>query len=331
MIVSASRRCDIPAHYLRWLMARIEAGYCLVRNPFDARSSRRVSLRPEDMDCLVLWTRDPRPLSSAADYLERLGIRSLVHVTLTGYPRPLEPGAPPLDAVLDAFVRLAARIGPERVIWRYDPILCAIGLDVDWHLGNFARLAARLEGFSRRVVLSLIDEYAGTRARIQRAGFAEPRFASPRGARLRAGSSEPELGFADDSESAAAGAGDGEAASARLPPEPYRRLLVELARIARSRGMRPLSCAEPFDLAPLGIEAGACIDAALLGRLFGLDLPAARDRGQRSECRCAPSVDIGVYGACPAGCVYCYANRGAGRLLDPRPEDEGLQPTAAPS
>jgi len=334
VIVSASRRCDIPAHYLEWLVARIEAGYCLVRNPFDARSVRRVSLDPAEMDCLALWTRDPGPLAAwGAQRLGELGVRSIVHVTLTGYPAALEPGVPRPAAALESLARLSELLGKGRVLWRYDPILIARGLEAEFHLRNFAALAAALEGRTERVTLSLVDEYAQTRARITRSGFSDPLFARPREARGR-GAARP---------SAEAPPGP---PPPRLPPEPYASLLARLASIAAAHGMRCVSCAEPFDLAPLGVEPGACVDAELIGRLFGdartgpdapaaaapgrhtlgeRRRPAARDPGQRPRCRCAPSADIGEYGACPAGCAYCYANRGRGRLLSPRPEDESLQ------
>ena len=51
MIVSASRRTDLPAYYPDWLMGRIAAGYCLVRNPYNAKSLRRVSLEPRTSTC----------------------------------------------------------------------------------------------------------------------------------------------------------------------------------------------------------------------------------------------------------------------------------------
>jgi hypothetical protein len=326
MIVSASRRCDIPAHYLDWLVARIEAGHCLVRNPFDARSFRRVSLDPREMDCLVLWTRDPRPLADwGARRLEELGVRSIVHVTLTGYPTALEPGVPRPAAALEGFVRLAEQLGSERVLWRYDPILIAEGLDVEYHLRNFTTMAAALDGGTKRVTLSLVDEYANTRSRIVSAGFPDPIFALPRGSPRgphgaggeRSGERAGDLFEAEPSE-----------AGPDRPPAPYAELLAELASIARSHGMRCVSCAEPYDLRAFGIEAGACIDAELIERLFGGDRDAppaaARDPGQRPHCLCAKSVDIGEYGACPAGCVYCYADRGRGRLLHPGPEDQAI-------
>ena len=37
MILSVSRRTDIPAFYSKWFMNRLHDGYCLVRNPFNAR------------------------------------------------------------------------------------------------------------------------------------------------------------------------------------------------------------------------------------------------------------------------------------------------------
>ena len=63
-IISASRRSDIPAFYSRWLLRRLEEGYCDFLHPFTGRFER-VSLLPEDCLCIVLWTRNPAPLSTA--------------------------------------------------------------------------------------------------------------------------------------------------------------------------------------------------------------------------------------------------------------------------
>jgi len=287
MIVSASRRTDIPAFYATWLMDRIEAGYCLVRNPFNAKSLRRVSLDPADVDFLVLWTRDPRPLARYLSEIEGRGIRFYVQMTLTGYSQAMEPGAPPLREAIDALCELSDRIGSERVLWRYDPVILADGLGSDCHRRAFESIAAALEGRTRRVTLSVVDEYSGTRTRLERAGFPDPRFY----------------------------------------PAEYESLLGELAAVARSRDMTPQACAEAADLSSLGIERGACVDAELAASLWNIPNRAAaarKDPGQRDACRCAPSVDIGAYGTCPRGCAYCYANRGQAELAARGPEDESL-------
>ena len=285
-------------------MGRIDAGYCLVRNPFDARRSSRVSLAPEDVDFLVLWTRDPRPMIPKMGELDERGIRSYVQMTINAYPAALEPGAPGPEESIRVFRELSGAIGSRRVLWRYDPVLVAEGLDADFHRRGFGRIASALEGWTDRATLSLLDEYAGTASRLARAGFREPVFGSAR----------------------KAGAESVGPAGARSPPDPYPELLADLAAIARSKGIAPLACAEPYDLSPLGIEAGACIDASLAASIWGPPggEVAARDSGQRRACRCVHSVDIGAYATCPRGCAYCYASRGAGRLVPRGREDESL-------
>ncbi len=234
--------------------------------------------------------------------LDGLGIRSYVQMTINAYPAALEPGAPGPDESISAFRELGGAIGSGRVLWRYDPIFVAEGLDADFHRRVFGRIASALEGWTERATLSLLDEYAGTALRLGRAGFPGPVYGSSAGARGRG----------------ASGAG--------APPDPYPELLADLAAIARSRGISPLACAEPYDLSGLGIEAGACVDASLAASLWGQAVgeAAVKDSGQRRACRCSPSVDIGAYGTCPRGCSYCYASRGAGRLLRRGREDESL-------
>ena len=62
MIISASRRTDVPAFYSGWLVGRLNAGYCLVKNPFNPTQIKRVSLLPKDVDGIVLWTKNAAPL-----------------------------------------------------------------------------------------------------------------------------------------------------------------------------------------------------------------------------------------------------------------------------
>lgn len=316
MIVSASRRTDIPAYYSDWFMGRVEAGYCLVANPFDARRITRVSLAGEDVDFLVLWTRDPRPIIPSLAELEDRGLRFYFQMTISGYPRQIEPGAIPLAEAIDAMRELVSRLGSRRVIWRYDPVFVARpdaasgsrapALDADWHRRNFERIARGLgdaaRGGPERVVLSVLDEYALTARALARSGYSEAIFGSSRAA-------EPLI-------------------ERQSLPEPYPDLLADLAAIARSKGMTPSACAEPFDLSGLGIEAGACIDRDLASSIWGETALSSRvgrkGSGQRQACRCAPSVDIGSYGSCPRGCAYCYASRGRAKLLERGSADERL-------
>jgi hypothetical protein len=94
MIVSISRRCDIPRFQFDWLMDRLDAGFAEAANPFNANQVRRAGLSPEEAEVLVFWTRDPRFLAAGAGELEKRGYRFYVMVSLTEYPKALEPKAP---------------------------------------------------------------------------------------------------------------------------------------------------------------------------------------------------------------------------------------------
>ncbi|MDR1617964.1 MAG: DUF1848 domain-containing protein [Treponema sp.] len=282
MIISVSRRCDIPRFRLDWFMNRLDEGFVETANPFNSTQVRRVSLRPDPADpaagaeALAFWTRDPRPLLARMGDLESRGIPFYVMVTLTGYPGTLEPNVPDAAAVCRAMGEMAEKIGPRRVIWRYDPVFLSILTDLPFHRENFAALARRLGGTVRRVIISLYDPYRGAERRLA--------------ALEKSGALRP-LPCMD---------GEGR------PLPQVRDLMGTLAATARQAGIETQSCAEAEDLTPLGIVAGACIDGELIRKLWGIQA-AGKDRGQRPHCRCAPSLDIGSYGPCPAGCVYCYA------------------------
>ncbi len=91
------------------------------------------------MDVIVFWSRNPRPLFDALDELDARGYRTYFQYTVMDNPRTLDPMSPPLDAALTTFQALAARIGPERMIWRYDPIVLSDVTDAAFHLARYAR------------------------------------------------------------------------------------------------------------------------------------------------------------------------------------------------
>ena len=56
MIISASRRTDIPAYYFDWFLNRIKEGFVLVRNPMNEHQISRISLSAGVVDGIVFWT-----------------------------------------------------------------------------------------------------------------------------------------------------------------------------------------------------------------------------------------------------------------------------------
>jgi len=159
MIVSASRRTDIPAFYGEWLLHRLQEGYVLVRNPFNSRQVARVSLDPQVVDCLVFWTKNPAPLLPLLDAIDRLGHRYYFHYTVTGYDRSLERSLPAKSERLAVFRRLADRIGPERVLWRFDPILFTREQGPAAVLREYAKLARALHPYTRQCTISFLSLY----------------------------------------------------------------------------------------------------------------------------------------------------------------------------
>ena len=258
-------------------MEKLDEGFIDVTNPFNARQVKRVSLirRTADMkpdegvDLLVFWTRDPRNILANADELTQRGFLFYVMVTVTGYPPELEPDMPPTLEALAAMKELEKKIGEDRVIWRYDPVVLTTITDEDFHRRNFNAIAQNLAGAVRRVIISVYDEYRSAKRRmdgLEKAGV---------------------LRLLDT--------GDGPAG-----------MLADLAKSAGVAGMEIQSCAEKEDYSSIGIKPGACIDRELIGRLWGLEFKG-KDKNQRPNCLCCQSVDIGSYGTCEARCVYCYA------------------------
>ena len=159
MILSASRRTDIPCRFAPWFAGRIRAGTVLTRNPMNPAQLFRIPLSPDLIDCIVFWTKDAQNMLPHLPLLDRLGYRYYFQFTLTPYGRDLEPGLRRKQEILDPFRTLSAEIGPSRVLWRYDPIILNETLDTGWHREQFARMCDSLARWTRRVTVSFVDLY----------------------------------------------------------------------------------------------------------------------------------------------------------------------------
>ncbi len=172
MIISCSRRSDVPAFYANWFFNRLREGYVEVRNPRNARQVRRVSLAAADVDCFVFWTKDPAPMLDRLHLLQ--DYPSYFQFTLTPYGCDIEPHLPPKTKITDTFRRLSDSIGAQRVIWRYDPILLSKDISVSYHVDHFGEMAGRLSGHTRKVVISFIDMYRHIQNRMRNLSVRSP-------------------------------------------------------------------------------------------------------------------------------------------------------------
>ncbi len=290
-VISASRATDLPAFFAGEFMERLRDGFIEWTNPFNRRV-QGVSF--ERVRAIVFWSKNPAPLLQHLDEIDRRGLGYYVQFTLNDYEAEgLEPGVPPLAERIETFSALSRRLGRERVIWRFDPLLLNSHLDVDELLRRVQRVGDQIAATTSRLVFSFLDIAAYRTV----------------GRRLRR--RDPSLREFTTAEMHQAAGG--------------------IAELCRGWGLPAFACAESLDLAGYGIEPSRCIDGELILRLVGEDpdplrlferIPTSepslrtsttgqavrrRDPGQRPLCGCAPSKDIGRYGTCRHGCLYCYA------------------------
>lgn len=173
VILSVSRRTDIPALYMPWFMNRLREGFVLVRNPMNPRNVSRIPLGDDVLDAIVFWTKNPTGLYGHLDEISRIPF--MIQFTMTSYGRDIEPNVPSKnDVLIPLFRKIAEKYGSERLVWRYDPILISPKYTVDYHIRYFTKMARLLEGATDQCTISFLDYYRGTEKRLSPMGIRAP-------------------------------------------------------------------------------------------------------------------------------------------------------------
>ncbi|HMA67476.1 MAG TPA: DUF1848 family protein [Desulfosalsimonadaceae bacterium] len=281
IIISASRRTDIPAFYMDWFMDSIAKGSFAVKNPYNRRLFH-VAATPADVHTIVFWSKNFRPFldKGCGEILLRRGYHLFFNFTINSRSSWLEPGIPPLESRLQTLAGLCRRFGPQCINWRFDPV-CVFrppGQGIQDNLADFPAIAESAASMGiRRCITSFMDHYAKIEKRT---------------ARL------PGFSFHDP------------------PLEEKVRIIRWMEEVLAPLGIDLFTCCESRVLAALGpdtgVRASACISGRLLRELFGGNVSLRRDCGQRVKqgCGCTVSKDIGSYTdqPCQHNCLFCYAN-----------------------
>lgn len=258
MIISASRRTDIPALYPEWFVNRLLAGEVLVPNPYNRKQVTRLELSPKVIDCIVFWTKNPEPMLPYLSTIDKLGYSYYFQMTVTDYGQDMEPNLPSTEESIASFMLLSERLGKEKVDFRFDPIILNEQYPLSYHIEKFDMMCEWIHKYTTRCILSFVDYYNGS-------PFLE------------------------------------------LEEEDMHHIAEALSQIADRYKLPLYTCSESVSLEQYGIHHGACIDKEKIRKINGYKLDIRRDRGQRKECACCESVDIGMYNTCIHGCKYCYA------------------------
>ena len=293
VIISASRSTDIPAFYAKWFFNRLAKGYCTWYNPFN---QQKMYISFKNCKVVVFWTKNPKPILPYLHILDEMDIHYYFQVTLNDYANEgFEPNVPSVDERVETFKLLSDKIGKERIIWRFDPLIITPSISPRelltriWHIGN------KLKSYTDKLVFSFVDVKAYRKEDVENA----------------------------------------EANHAQRIEIVQGLQKIQEAWHNQGWDITMATCAEDIDLKSYGIEHNRCIDGELMKHIFAEDkelvyylhtlkwperdifgrLPLIppkekniKDTGQRKVCGCMVSKDIGMYNTCRHFCVYCYAN-----------------------
>jgi hypothetical protein len=272
-VISASRRSDIPAFYLKWFMKKIRQGFVEVPNPFNRKQIRQVSLSPGETAWIVLWSRN---YSTFLKNYKFFGFYWLFfHFTINPAHSLLEPDMiSPLKAIKQ-LEKLVAIYGPEVIIWRYDPLVFFSQQGQVESNHQPAIFRRYLQEISQLGIQKCYTSFA----------FLYPKV-------LKRARQQPQIEFLDPAQ------------------DQKIQILQEMVDLASLYGVQIYSCSNDNLLKVSGIKKGHCIDGLLLNRL-GTEPVSERPAPTRPDCGCTVSIDIGDYlkTACKYHCRYCYARR----------------------
>jgi hypothetical protein len=281
IVISASRRTDIPAFYMSWFMDRIKSGFFEVVNPYN-RQTRIVPATPDEVHTIVFWSKDFGLFLKGhhGEKLQKAGYNLFFNFTINSESQRLEPHVPPLGARLEQLKQLCGQFGSRAINWRFDPI-CFFKTHnriVQDNLGDLDRIAEKAAEYGiKRCITSFLDHYPKIEKRL--VGL-------------------PGFSFLDP------------------PLKTKRRVVLEIEKRLACGNINLKLCCEKdvLDILPAetSVTQSACIPSEVLMELFGGNLSLRKDTGQRIQkgCGCNVSVDIGSYRQHPCyhNCLFCYAN-----------------------
>jgi len=292
-IISASRSTDIPAFYSDWLIDRIKKGYLKWKNPFNNTYSY-VSF--SNARLFVFWSKNPKALIKHLNIFDDKNINYYFQYTLNNYDdEKLEPNVPKTETRIDTFIKLSEKIGKDKVIWRFDPLILTDTIGIDELLFKIDNIGNQLKDYTNKLVFSFADikTYKKVQNNLRRYSIKYMEF-----------------------------------------NERWMNEFAEgLIKLNEKWNLELSTCAEKIPLDKYNIKHNKCIDDDLIIKLFNTDNILMNflgvkitepdifnndlrfqktknndDKGQRQFCGCIVSKDIGEYNTCPHLCEYCYAN-----------------------
>lgn len=291
VIISASRATDIPAFYAKWFAERLKAGYVMNKNAYKGYITK-INLNKARV--YVFWTKNAEPLIPYLKLLDEKNIGYYFQYTVNDYDTVIEKHVPSLNKRIDTFKRLSDMIGPDRVIWRYDPIITGI-LSVEEHLNKIENIGNQLKSYTNKLVFSFLDDYGKAKINLIKTGLFNTN---------NINTAVPNI----------------------IQEEELARGIAKLCNVWN---IQASTCAENNFFYHYGITPNCCIDPVLIDKLFSakdpllneymsqfrindtdvIDYVKAKDKYQRRLCGCMVSKDIGTYNTCLHDCAYCYATQ----------------------
>jgi DNA repair photolyase len=245
---------------------------------------------------VVFWSKNPKPIIKHLDFLDEKVKNYYFQFTLNDYDKELlEPRVPSLESRIDTFLLLSEKIGKDKVIWRFDPLMLTNTIGVDDLLAKIENIGNQLVNHTIKMVFSFADinHYKKVQNNLRKNSIKYQEF------------------------------------NERTMNE----IAKGLQELNQKWHFEIGTCAEKIPLEKYSIIHNKCIDDDLIIKLFHKDpvlmeflnvqvLPPDllssdtrivknknnKDKGQREFCGCIISKDIGEYNTCPHLCEYCYAN-----------------------